>query len=95
MTNYNLLTQKIIKWKFLYKKFKTCKLFNPNDPIKLHTPRLPETERETIQPNFRCKSTTRILQQAQNCRKQKSETEKLGRNGLKRIHKGTQKKRIQ
>ena len=65
MTNYNLLTQKIIKWKFLYKKFKTCKLFNPNDPIKLHTPRLPETERETIQPNLRCKSTIRILQQAQ------------------------------
>ena len=65
MTNYNLLTQKIIKWKFLYKKLKTCKLFNPNDPIKLHTRRLPETERETIQPNLRCKSTIGILQQAQ------------------------------
>ena len=32
----------------LYNKFKTCKPFNPNDPIKPHTTRLTAADSETI-----------------------------------------------
>ena len=76
----------IINSYILYKKFRTCKSFNPKDPIKTHTLRFPAADRETIQPNLRCKSTVKFLQgscRLEDRRKHKSRTETLKRNVLR------------
>ena len=63
MANQNELNLLNENGQFLFKKLKTCKPFNPNDPIKSHIPAFPVADGEIIQANFCCKSTVKFLQQ--------------------------------
>ena len=54
-----------------------------NLKLPTRTPRIPAADRETIQPNLRCKSTTKFLQQPQDRRKHISRMKRLGRNEIR------------